>query len=102
MPNPIIPLIAQLENPSSLNLDELLAALREASRSFDDYHTRAVFYERELQAELKALIELAGPIPRCLDPKMAATLTADALLLARRAARKQFNDVFHITPVRRS
>ena len=102
MPNPISPLIGQLENPADLNLDQLLDLLRQAARTYEDIYVRATYYEKEFQRELKSLLELSGPIPQCAEPQLAYTMQGEALLLARRAARKLFNDTYKITPVRRS
>ncbi len=99
--NPIPPLISQLENPADLNLDDLLGLLREAARTFEDMYVRTTGYEKELQRELKSLIELAGPIARCPNPEQIRDLFGENLILARRDARKHYNEVFRVTPVRR-
>lgn len=101
MPNPITPLLTQLENPTELNLDSLLDSLCEAARSWDDLRLRSGLAEEELQRELKAMIELAGPIPACPDPHHAFKLHGEYLIRARRDAGKRYNDVFRIYPVRR-
>jgi hypothetical protein len=101
MPNPISPLISSLENPADLNLDQLLELLRDAARIYENMYVRATFYEKELQRELKSLLELTGPIPACAEPQLAYTLQTEALLLARRDARKLFNEIYKIAPVRR-
>jgi hypothetical protein len=100
--NPITPLIAQLENPAHLNLDELLLALRDAARSWDDLHLRLGVCEHELQKELKAVVELVGPTPACTDPTLAFKITGEDLVRARRDARRRYNDLFRISPVRRN
>lgn len=102
MPNPITPLITSLENPADLNLDQLLDTLREAAQSYETLYVRAAFYEKEFQRELKSLLELSGPIPSCPEPQTAYQLTGEALLLARRDARKRYNDIYKIAPVRRN
>ena len=99
--NPIPPLISQLENPADLNLDDLLGLLREAARTFEDMYVRTTGYEKELHRELKALLELTGPITQCADPQQVDTLSGNALLLARRDARKRYNEIFRVSPVRR-
>ena len=99
--NPITPLITQLENPASLNLDELLNALRDAAHSWDDLHLRLGFCEHELQKELKAVVELIGPIPACADPNLAFQIKGEDLVRARRDARRRYNDLFRISPIRR-
>jgi hypothetical protein len=101
VPNPITSLITQLENPAHLNLDELLNALRDAARSWDDLHLRLGFCECELQKELKAVVELIGPIPACTDPNLALQITGENLVRARRDARRRYNDLFRISPIRR-
>ena len=101
MPNPFSPLIGELENPADLNLDQLLDQLRQAARTYEDLSVRSAGYEQEFQRELKSLLELTGPIPPCAEPQLAYTLQGDALLLARRAARKLLNETYKITPVRR-
>lgn len=102
MSNPITTLLPRLENPADLNLDQLLEALREAGRSYDELRVRTVFCEHELQRELKALIELIGPIPSCTDADAAYSLHGEPLVQARREARKQYNEVFRNAPIRRS
>ena len=99
--NPIAPLLTQLENPTDLNLDSLLESLRNAARSWDDLYVRAGLCEEELQRELKAMLELAGPIAACTDPMAPFKLKGEDLVRARRDARKHYNDVFRLTPVRR-
>jgi hypothetical protein len=99
--NPISPLITQLENPADLNLDELLESLRAAATAYDDLRVRALTVEQELQRELKALIELIGPISHCGDPQDALELQADELCTVRRAARRRYNELFRNSPVRR-
>ena len=100
--NPISPLITQLEHPANLNLDELLSALRQAATDFDAVRKRATLAEYELQRELKALVELTGPTPVCDDPELAWSLHGESLALARRDAKKRYNDLFRIQPIRRT
>jgi hypothetical protein len=100
--NPITPLISSLENPADLNLDQLLDLLRDAARTYEKMYVRAAFYEKELQRELKSLLELTGPIPACCESQLACTMQGEALLLARRDARRLFNELYKIAPVRRS
>lgn len=102
MTNPITPLITQLENPASLNLDELLNSLRDASRSWDDLRLRVGVCEYELQKELKAVVELIGPTPACTDPNLAFQIKGEELVRARRDARRRYNDLFRVSPVRKN
>jgi hypothetical protein len=94
-------LIPPAEQLSELNLDDLRQNLAEASELATALESKTALYEKELQRELRAKIELCGGIPHCPDPEAAFTLGGVELLAARRAASQKFNQVFFMAPLSR-
>jgi len=106
MPNPTThPLITAqslLADPTSLDLDSLNQQIGIAAIEADAQAALIALYEDELRRELRAKVDLAGPIPACPDPELAFTLSGEQLLSARRQASLHFNRVFQLAPIARS
>jgi hypothetical protein len=94
-------LLPPSEQLSELNLDDLRQSLADASEIGRALESKTALYEKELQRELRAKIELCGGIPDCPDPETAFTLSGAELLAARRSASRQFNQVFFMAPLSR-
>ncbi len=91
-----------LADPANLDLDQLSSHLTVAAVEADAQAALIALYEDELRRELRAKVDLAGPIPACPDPDLAFTLSGEELLSARRQASRHFNRVFQLAPVSRS
>lgn len=94
--------LALIENPTTLDLDQLTHQLELAALEGAALRGLINLYEDELRRELKSKIELAGGIPACPDAELAFTLSGEQLLSARRQASLHFNRVFALAPLSRS
>jgi hypothetical protein len=94
-------LIPPPEQLADLNLDDLRQNLESAAAIWAEQEQRIRLYETELQRELRAKIDLSGPIPACPTPEDAFLLNGLALLSARREASQKFNQVFFMAPLSR-
>jgi hypothetical protein len=100
--HPLISAQNLLSDPTTLDLDKLSGHLSVAAVEADAQRALISLYEDELRRELRAKVELAGPIPACPDPELAFTLSGEQLLAARRQASLHFNRVFQLAPLSRS
>jgi hypothetical protein len=94
-------LLPPLERIEELDLDALREHLKTAAQAWSETDSRCRLYETELQRELRAKIELAGPIPSCGSSEKAYTLSGTDLLAARHEAAQKFNEVFCMAPLSR-
>jgi hypothetical protein len=92
-------LVPTADRIEELDLDHLRELLGEADHAFTRLEEKARLYEGELQRELRAKIELCGPVSTCATPETAFTLSGHALLSARREAAHKFNQVFFMAPL---
>ncbi|MCB1060546.1 MAG: hypothetical protein KDB65_09955 [Calditrichaeota bacterium] len=99
---PLISAQNLLSDPTNLDLDKLSGHLSIAAVEADALRALISLYEDELRRELRAKVDLAGPIPACPDPELAFTMSGEQLLAARRQASLHFNRVFQLAPVSRS
>ncbi len=100
--HPLITAQSLLADPTNLDLDTLGQQLNIAAIEADAQSALIALYEDELRRELRAKVDLAGPIPTCPDPELAFTLSGEQLLSARRQASLHFNRVFQLAPIARS
>lgn len=100
--HPLITAQSLLADPTNLDLDTLGQQLNIAAIEADAQSALIALYEDELRRELRAKVDLAGPIPDCPDPELAFTLSGEQLLSARRQASLHFNRVFQLAPIARS
>jgi hypothetical protein len=98
---PLASLIPAESELQSLDLDQIREHLEAADTALTLLDTEHHLYELELQRELRAKVDLAGPVPACPDPEAAFKLSGQPLLEARRDACRQFNKVFFMAPLSR-
>jgi hypothetical protein len=92
-------LIPAPDRIEELDLDHLRELLGEADDALARLEEKSRLYESELQRELRAKVDLCGPVRTCPAPEAAFTLAGDALLAARREATRKFNQVFFMAPL---
>lgn len=82
-----------------LDLDRLREKLTELSAEISDVTARMNFYEAALQRDLRAKVDLCGPVTACPTPETAFSLHGEILMEARREASRRFNQIFMMAPI---
>ena len=94
-------ILKTLESPEHIDLDQLRSDLTALAETQAALSQRTDLYETELQRELRAKVDLCGPVPSCPSPESAFDLHDSELLRARREASVKFNDIFYMAPISR-
>jgi len=94
-------ILETFESPEHIDLDQLRNDLQTLAEAESALAERTDLYETELQRELRAKVDLCGPVPSCPTAESAFDLHDAELLRARREASVKFNDVFFMAPISR-
>lgn len=94
-------LIPPPDRLADLDLDDLRKQLEVAAHCWAELEHRTRLYETEFQREVRAKIDLCGPISGCATPEAAFTLTGLTLLEIRQEISRKFNQTYCIAPLSR-
>ena len=89
----------RLNEPANIDLDALRTDLESIAAEARNLTDLAGLYEFDLQKEIRAKVDLCGPISGCATPESAFSLRGPALLEVRREARRRFNELYCMAPL---